>query len=399
MHIYQFSNITMRTKAFIVAGLGSAMLLLAACGGGEQQQGQAGAGAPPPQSFPVFTVTPQNTEINATYPATLEGQQNIEIRPKIDGYIEQIYIDEGSVVKKGQLLFRINAPQYAQEVATAAASISSAEADVNAAELQVKKTRPLVDKGIISKFELESAELTLQSRRAALKQAKASLSNARTNLGYTTVTSPVNGVVGAIPYKLGSLVSSTTAQPLTTVSNIGKVYAYFSLNEKQLLDFSRHNKGKTLDDKLKQLPPVTLTLADGTEYPEKGRVETANGLINTSTGSSQLRATFPNPVGLIRSGGSATISIPQNITDGVLVPQKSTFELQGKRFVYVVDKAGKVKSTEITTVEAPAGQYFVVTEGLKAGETVVFDGVANLQDGMTIQPDTKGGEAAYKDVK
>lgn len=399
MHIYQFSNITMRAKAFIVAGLSSAVMLLSACGGG-QEQGQAAAGAAqPPQSFPVFTVTPQNTVINATYPATLEGQQNIEIRPKIDGYVEQIYIDEGSVVKKGQLLFRINAPQYAQEVNTAAAAISSAEADVNAAKLQVNKTRPLVEKGIISKFELETAELTLQSRQAALKQAKASLSNARTNLGYTTVTSPVNGVVGAIPYKLGSLINSTTAQPLTTVSNIGKVYAYFSLNEKQLLDFARHNKGKTLDDKLKQLPQVTLTLADGTEYPEKGRVETANGLINTSTGSAQLRATFPNPVGLIRSGGSATISIPQTITNGVLIPQKSTFELQGKRFVYVVDKAGKVKSTEITTVEAPAGQYFVVTEGVKAGETIVFDGVASLQDGMTIQPDTKGGEAAYKDVK
>lgn len=393
------SHITMKAKAFIIAGISSATLLLAACGGGGQQQGAAGAGAQPPQSYPVFKVEPKTATINTEYPATIEGQQNIEIRPKIDGYVDKIYIDEGSVVKKGQLLFTINAPQYAQEVNTAAAAISSAEADVNAAQLQVNKTRPLVEKDIISKFELESAELTLQSRKAALKQAKATLANAKTNIGYTTITSPVNGVVGAIPYKLGSLVSSTTAQPLTTVSNIGKVYAYFSMNEKQLLEFSRDHKGATLDAKLKQVPPVELILADGTNYPEKGHLETVNGLINTATGSAQLRADFANPVGLIRSGGSATVRIPQAIKDGILVPQKSTYELQGKRFVYVVDGTGKAKATEIKIMDAPSGQYFVVTSGLKGGETVVFDGLANMQDGMVIKPDTKAGEGAYNDLK
>ncbi|QXV64290.1 efflux RND transporter periplasmic adaptor subunit [Mucilaginibacter sp. 21P] len=391
------SKITMKAKASILAGISSAVLLLAACGG--NQQGQPGAGAQPPQSFPVFKVEQKDATINTDYPATLQGQQNIEIRPKIDGYIEKIYIDEGSVVKKGQLLFTINAPQYAQEVNTAAAAISSAEADVNAAQLQVNKTRPLVEKDIISKFELESAELTLQSRRAALKQARATLANAKTNISYTQVTSPVNGVVGAIPYKLGSLINSNTAEPLTTVSNIGKIYAYFALNEKQLLDFSRQYKGSSLDVKLKQLPPVTLILADGTEYPEKGKVETANGLINTATGSSQLRATFDNPVRLIRSGGSAVVRIPQPIKGGLLVPQKSTYELQGKRFVYVVDNSGKAKSTEIKTMDAPSGQYFVVTDGLKDGETVVFDGLANMHDGMVIKPDTKAGEGAYNDLK
>lgn len=397
MHLYT-SNITMKAKASILAGLSSAVLLLAACGGNQQQEQAAGA-AQPPQSFPVFKVEKKNATINTDYPATLEGQQNIEIRPKIDGYVEKIYIDEGSVVKKGQLLFTISAPQYAQEVNNANAAISSAEADVNAAQLQVNKTRPLVEKDIISKFELESAELTLQSRRAALKQARTTLANAKTNLGYTTVTSPVNGVVGAIPYKLGSLVSSTTAQPLTTVSNIGKVYAYFSLNEKELLDFSRNYKGSSLDAKLKQLPPVDLILADGTNYPEKGHVETANGLINTQTGSAQLRATFANPVGLIRSGGSATVRLPQPVKDAILVPQKSTYELQGKRFVYVVDGAGKAKATEIKTMDAPSGQYFVVTNGLKGDETVVFDGLANMQDGMVIKPDAKAGEGAYSDLK
>jgi len=166
-----------------------------------------------------------------------------------------------------------------------------------------------------------------------------------------------------------------------------------------LLDFSRHYEGSSLDAKLKQLPPVSLILSDGTDYPEKGRVETVNGLINTATGSSQFRATFANPVGLIRSGGSATIRLPQPIKEGILIPQKSTYELQGKRFVYVVDNTGKAKATEIKIMDAPSGQYFVVTEGLKGGETVVFDGLANMQDGMVIKPDTKAGEGAYSDLK
>ncbi|MEO8711584.1 MAG: efflux RND transporter periplasmic adaptor subunit, partial [Parafilimonas sp.] len=215
----------------LVAGL--TILLLYSCGNSVQQDMQADAVTSTP-TYPVLKVASQTATLKTDYPASLQGEQNIEIRPKIDGYVEQIYVDEGSVVKKGQLLFRISAPQYQQDVNNATAAISSAQADVSAAELQVKKTKPLVEKQIISNYELESAEYTLQARQAALAQGRANLANARTNLGYTNVTSPVNGVVGTIPYKLGSLVSSTTAMPLTTVSNITKVYAYFSLNEKQL---------------------------------------------------------------------------------------------------------------------------------------------------------------------
>ncbi|GGI50757.1 hemolysin D [Mucilaginibacter galii] len=387
----------MKTQALSAFFISSALLLLSACGNNQTQGGGAPAGgAPPVQSFPVFKISPQNTTLNSDYPATLQGQQNIEIRPKIDGYIEQIYIDEGSVVKKGQVLFRISAPQYAQEVNNAAGAVSSAEADVSTAQLQVNKTKPLVEKDIISHYELESAQLTLQARRAALKQAKANLANARTNLGYTTVTSPVNGVVGTIPYKLGSLINSNTAQPLTTVSNIGNVYAYFSLNEKQLLDFSRHYEGRTLDAKLSKLPPVSLILSDGTNYPEKGRVETISGLINTETGSASFRASFPNPVRLIRSGGSATVRIPQAFTNAILVPQKSTYELQGKHFVYVVDAGGKVKSTEIQIMNQASGQFFVVTAGVKAGDTVVLEGTSNLQDAMTIKPEMQADSKVYQ---
>lgn len=389
----------MKNTILQLSAFATAVLLLASCGN-KPDQGAAAAGGPPPvQSYPAFKIEQQDASLSNEYPATLQGQQNIEIRPKIDGYIEQIYIDEGAVVKKGQLLFRISAPQYQQSVNNAIAAISSAEADVSAAQLQVNKVKPLVEKDIISHYDLESAQYTLQARKAALTQAKANLATARTNLGYTTVTSPVNGVAGSIPHKLGSLVSSTNAEPLTTISNIGKVYAYFSMNEKQLLDFSRTFEGTTLASKLNKLPAVSLILSDGTDYPEKGKVETVSGLINTETGSASFRATFPNPVGLIRSGGSARVSIPQTIKNTILVPQKATYELQGKRFVYVVDAAGKVKSTEIGIMSTSAGQNFVVTSGLKAGDTVVLEGTSTLQDGTQIKAEVQPAIKVYQDLK
>ncbi len=195
--------------------------LVASCGGKKT------AGNPDMQvkDYPVLTISTRSTTISTDYPATIQGQQNIEIRPKIDGYIDQIFVDEGATVRNGQNLFRIFAPQYEQDVRTAQANIKIAEANVNAAEMEVNKVRPLVEKNIISKYELESAEFKLQSSRASLAQAQAALVNARTNLGYTMVTSPVNGVIGTLPYKIGSLVSSNTTQPLTTVSNIDNVYA------------------------------------------------------------------------------------------------------------------------------------------------------------------------------
>jgi membrane fusion protein (multidrug efflux system) len=187
--------------------------------------------------------------------------------------------------------------------------------------------------------------------------------------------------------------------PLTTVSNIGNVFAYFSLNEKQLLNFSREYKGNTLEAKLKQLPPVTLILADGSEYPEKGKVETIGGLINTETGSASFRATFPNPVGLLRSGASATVEIPVTVNDAILVPQRSTYELQGKRFVYLVNDSSKVISTEIEVMANAAGQYFVVTNGLKAGDTVVYESTGTLQDSTTIHPDVLPENKVYSNLK
>jgi membrane fusion protein (multidrug efflux system) len=369
---------------------------LYACGNTQQTETPA---APRVEAYPVFRLAAKDATLASDYPANLQGIQNIEIRPKIDGFIEQIFIDEGATVKKGQPLFRIRAPQYQQDLNTAAAAINSAEADVNVAELQVQKTKPLVEQEIISKFELKSAEYNLQVRKAALAQAKANYANAKTNLGYTNITSPVDGIVGALPYKLGSLVGGTTPMPLTTISNISKVYAYFSLNEKQLLEFSRQYTGSTIEEKLKQMPPVNLILSDGTDYPEKGKVETVSGLINSQTGTASFRASFPNPLALIRSGGSAVVRIPVFLKDALVIPQKSTYEVQGKHFVYLVQDSGKILSTEIEIMAKSAGQYFVVTKGLQAGQALVLESAAPLPDGTIIKPDPQPADKVYENLK
>ena len=372
------------------------ILMQVSCGKKETKTtGGPGAQANVVKDYPVLSIIPQSTTLFDDYPATVQGQQNIEIRPKIDGYIEKIYVDEGATVKKGQPLFYIRAPQYEQEVRTARAAINIAQADVNSASMQVNKVRPLVEKDIISKYELESAQFNLQARQAALSQARATLANAQTNLGYTRVLSPVNGVVGLIPYKIGSLVSSNTAEPLTTVSNIGNIYAYFSINEKQALEFARSAKGSTSKERLATIPPVSLVLSNSTEFPYKGKIEAASGLINTQTGSISVRATFPNPGNIVRSGSSGLVRIPRSVDSAVIIPQKATYEIQGKRFVYTVESTGTVKSVEVQTTNAENGQFFVVQKGLQPGDKIVLEGVASLKDGAAIKQRMVNSDSIY----
>lgn len=376
------------------------IIFFSSCGGDDKRAaGAGGAQANAAKDYPVITIAPRITTLYSEFPATIEGQQNVEIRPKIDGYVEKIFVDEGTTVRKGQRLFQISAPQYEQEVLTAQANIKIAQANVNTAKMEVEKVRPLVEKNIISKFELQSAQFALQAQEAALAQANATLANARTNLGYTFISSPVNGVVGTIPYKMGSLVSGNTAQPLTTVSNIGNIYAYFSVNEKQALDFSKNIKGATSEARLATMPPVSLILANGVEFSQKGRIETAGGLINTETGSLSIRATFPNPGNIIRSGSSGSVRIPSTVEGAILVPQKSTYEIQGKTFVYLLSDSGTVNSVEIKIRSNTGGQYYVIEEGLKAGDKIVLEGVDGLREGAPIKPREVTVDSIFKSDK
>ncbi|MBF4491292.1 efflux RND transporter periplasmic adaptor subunit [Flavobacterium sp. MR2016-29] len=385
----------MNKQSFL--GILAATVIITSCGNKNDQAAQAGAAQV--KEYKTLVLQPESATLNTDFPASIQGQQNIEIRPRVEGYIDKIFVDEGAVVKAGQPLFKISAPEYEQQVRTAAASIKSAQAEVSAAKLAVNKVRPLVEKGIISKYDLESAQYTYESAVANLAQANAALVNAKTNLGYTTVTSPVNGVVGSIPFRLGSLVSSNTAEALTTVSSIGNVYAYFAMNEKALLNFTQSGSGTTIAQKIKQFPPVSLLLSDGSEYTEKGRIETVNGLINTETGSVNIRARFANPKGIIRSGSSTTVRIPNEVKDAMIVPQSATFELQDKIFVVTVGKDGKTKNVNITKLENTAGNYYVVTSGLKAGDQIVLEGVASLKEGSEIKTQNQQPETVYADLK
>lgn len=370
-----------KTNATAFALVAISLVSLGSCGNSSEQQ----TAEPPPAAYPVLTITPQKAELYADFPANIQGQEDIELRPKIDGYIDKIFIDEGSTVKKGQLLFTILNPQYEQAVRNAQAAVISAEAQLNTAQLQVDKTRPLVERDIISHFELESAENALKTQKAAVAQAKASLSTAQSDLDYTRITSPVNGVVGVIPYKVGSYVSSATTQPLTTVANTSRVYAYFAINEKQQLTYLRNSPGKNLQERLANIPAVQLILADGSIYEETGKIETISGIISSETGSVNARAGFDNPTGLLSSGNSAVVRIPSTIDTALLIPQRATYEVQGKRFVYVLQQDQTVAEVEVIVNPSASGTNFVVEQGLRAGDKIVSDGVANLISGAKIQ--------------
>ena len=378
-------------KPLLYPLLAMMILFLSSCGGtGTAPQVKL-------KSYAVMKLVGRKAAVNTDYPATILGIQNIEIRPKIDGYVKNIYVDEGASVKSGQLLFRIDAPQYEQDVHTAEANIKIAVADVNAAKMKVDEVRPIVEQDIISAYALKSAQYTLEAKQAELAQAKAALNNARTNLSYTTIYSPSNGVIGVLPYKIGSLITSTTANPLTTVSNIEEIYAYFSISERQALDFFVAAKGTTLQQKLKTLPPVILVLANGTQLATKGKIDTETGLINAQTGAVNMRATFVNSGGLVRSGSSAIVRIPATINNALLIPQKSTYQIQDKTFVYVLDTDNRVRSQELA-IRAGEGEFYVIGKGLKAGQQIVVDGIASLREGLQIKPKLIDARSVYDNL-
>lgn len=370
------------------------LMLISACGGKKEDVAQK-----PIMSYKVVSLEKSNVALMAEYPASLEGVMDIDIRPKIDGYIEQVLVDEGQEVRKGQVLFKISNPQFAQDVQSLAASVESAKSAVATAELQLTKTKPLVDKGIISSFELKNAELALSARQADLQKAKAMYSTAVTNVGYTVVKSPVNGVVGSLPYKIGSYVNSATAQPLTRVSDITNVFAYFSISEKQQLDIVSEIEGKTFQDKIDKIPPVNLILSNGEEYSQKGKIQTFSGIVNAQTGSFNVRASFSNPDKMLRSGSSATVQIPTNLENVILIPQNATVELQDKRMAYVLTNENKVKAVPVKVRAVPGGRLFVVDEGLDTNDKLIIEGIGILTEGTLIKPDFVDAKSVLKEIE
>lgn len=354
-----------------------ALIILASCGNKNEQQQMPPSGPP---TVPVMTVEKTDALTYQTYAANLEGQQNVEIRPKVNGFIQKIYVDEGQMVKKGQLLFKLETAVLNQEA-------NAGRAVVNAAQVEVDRLKPLVDRKIIS-------EVVLETAKAKLAQAKSTFSSTQANIGYGTIVSPVDGVIGSIPYKEGSLASATSEMPLTTVSDTRNMRAYFSLNEKQLLQFNRNFAGANTAEKLKNVGEIELTLVDNSIYNQKGTIETINGSMNAATGSTEFRAKFANPEGLLRNGSSGEIRIPVMRKGIILIPQTAVFDVQGKQMVLKIGAENKVESALIT-IDGSDGDNFIVIDGLAEGNQIVTAGVTKLRPGTQVVPEnTKTKEAA-----
>ena len=371
-----------------------AAVILYACNSSSGNEGGGGY-QQPPQILPVLIVSSTPATTYQEYSASLEGSKDIEIRPQVEGYLEKIYVDEGAQVRKGQPLFQINSRPYHEQLNNAKASLAAAKANLATAEINVSKLTPLVQNNVISDVQLRTAKTAYDAAAANVAQAQAMVSNAQINLGYALIKAPVDGYVGRIPFKTGSLVGMSTVEPLTVVSEIKEVYAYFSLSENDFIKFKNQFAGNTVEEKIKKIPPVELVLSDGSIYKQKGKVQTVTGQFDNSIGAISFRATFPNTDRLLRSGNTGKVRIPNVLTNALVVPQEATFEIQDKVFVFALGDSNKVASKPIV-VSGKTATYYFVESGVQAGEKIVFSGIGNLRDGMVIVPQPMSTDSLFK---
>lgn len=346
--------------------------------------------------LPVLEIKNSNPITYQDYPASVEGAQNVEIRPQVSGILEKIYVDEGAFVQKGQTLFKIEDQPYAEKLNNAQAAQMAAAGAVLNAQLEVEKLTPLVANKVISDFQLKTANAALTVAKANLQQAKANVASAKINLGYTLIKAPTSGYLGRLDTKQGSLVGPTDAAALTQVSDVHDVHVYFSLSEDDFVTFKQQYAGTTLQEKIKHLPPVSLVLADDSAYAIQGKVDMVDGQFDKTTAAITLRATFPNKNGILRSGNTGKIRLGLQHENVAVVPVDATFEVQDKIFVYTVGDSNKVVKQPII-LAGKSGTSYLVKNGLKPKDRVVTAGIDHLQDGQKIQPqvDSKLSTIAY----
>ena len=379
---YQFPRLSAFLQKYVIVILGVATIgTLEAC---NSTSGSEGMSFPPPV-LPVITLTQVPATTYQEFTATVEGRKDIEIRPQVDGILDKIYVDEGAYVKKGQPLFYINSRTYQEQVNNAKASLATAKANLANAQINVDKLAPLVQNNIISDVQLKTAQAAYDASAANVAQAQAMVQQAQINMGYTLIKAPVEGYIGRIPFKAGSLVGTATVMALTVLSETKDVYAYFSLSENDFLRFKNQFAGNTIEEKIKGLPPVELMLADGSIYPQKGKVQTVAGQFDNSIGAISFRAVFPNAERLLRSGNTGKVRMPQLHETALVIPQEATFEIQDKVFVFALGDSNRVSSKPIV-VSGKTAYYYFVDSGVQAGEKIVFSGTGNLKDGMVIMP-------------
>jgi len=364
-------------KSFILA-----LLALSLYGCSSKPQTQQ---APPPPSLPVAAVTAGTQTTYQEYPASIEGTVNVEIRPQVSGALDKVFVDEGAFVSAGQPIFKINEQPYRAALNNAIAALHAAEATQLNSQLEIDKLTPLVENKVVSEYQLKTAKATNQVAKANIEQAKANISTAQINLGYTLIKAPVSGYIGRLIKKQGSLVAPTDVDALTQLSDVHEVHVYFSLGEKDFVNFKEQYPGQTLGDKLKQLPAVSLLLADGTEYAKQGKIDMIDGQFDKNTGAITVRASFANQQGLLRSGNTGKVRLSLEHKDALIIPESATVDMQDKVFVFTVGDSSKVKKAAITIV-GKNGDNYLVKDGVKVGDQIVLSGVDKLQEGMVIQP-------------
>jgi membrane fusion protein (multidrug efflux system) len=342
-------------------------------------------GGPMAEELPVLTVGKVPATTYREFSASLEGSNVVELRPQVDGYLDEVYVDEGAYVQKGQSLFRINDRPYREQLNTAKAALAAAKANFSNAQINLSKTEPLVKSKVVSDVQLKAAQAAYDAASANVAQAQAMVENAEINLGYTLIKAPVDGYIGRIPFKTGSLVGLAGPQALTVISEISEIHAYFSLSETDFISFKNQFPGATIEEKIKGMPPVELVLADNSLYDQKGKVELVSGQFDHRMGTITFRSTFKNTEGLLRSGNTGKIRISRNITEAMLIPQEATYELQDKVFVFLLGDSNKVVSMPVRIADK-SGNYYLVEQGIKPGQKIVYAGLDRLRDGAVIKP-------------
>ena len=332
--------------------------------------------------YEVMRITTSDKELQTTYSASIRGRQDIDIYPQVSGFLTKLCVEEGQVVRKGQVLFIIDQVPYRAALQTAEANVEAARASVATAQLTYDSKKELFAQNVISEFDLQISYNNLLTAKAQLAQTEAQRVSAANNLSYTEVKSPADGVVGTLPYRVGALVSASLPKPLTTVSDNSDMYVYFSMTENQLLDMTRRYGSRS--KALEEMPAIELILNDKSTYPSQGKIETISGVIDTSTGTVSLRAVFPNKEGLLQSGGAGNVVVPVQKRNCIVVPQAATYEVQDKVFVFkVVD--GKAQSAPVEVTRVNGGKEYIVDKGLNVGDVIVAEGVGLLREGTPIQ--------------
>lgn len=353
----------------------SGMLFLSSCGNNP-------SGISEHQEFPVLQIASESVEIMEFYSASIQGRQDIEIYPQVSGTISRLCVQEGQKVRKDEILFIIDQVPYKAALRKATANVHAAQAQVATACMEYDSKKKLFQENVVSDYDLSAAENALAVAEAGLEQARAEETDARNNLSYTEVKSPSNGVVGTLPYRVGALVNPSIPIPLTTVSDNSQMYVYFSMTENQLRNHIRQYG--SLDETIKNMPLIELSLNDGSIYKEKGKIESISGIIDRQTGTVSVRSVFPNENRLLLSGGIGNIIIPHKENKAIVIPQNATYEMQDKIIAYKVNKEGLVSATELSIEKLNNGKDYIVRSGLADGDVIVTEGVGLLQDGMKI---------------